>query len=145
MGKLNSGVRVEGAVGDAWRAKEGDYFITARFDPAVRDAVVLRDVGVGGFLAALPTLPEDEVTFVAAPFFVEGRERSFFFTYVGAGVPAMRKGKVSVQKSAVFNVFEGAHAELYVTDADDAQPPQVIAKLSKMLGVPDSAISLTRP
>jgi hypothetical protein len=43
-------------------------------------------------------------------------------------------GKVSMQKSAVYNAFPGVHAELYVTERSDLDPAVIASKLQKLMG-----------
>ncbi len=91
MGKLTSGLRISPDLTAAWQRVSGSSdgassYITATFDAVDKTLVGLRDVGDGGYLAAHPTLREEDVTFLVAPFYVGGLAKWFFVTYVGSAV-----------------------------------------------------------
>ena len=136
MGKMASGLKISGDVSAAWSAvgDPSSKWIACVFDAADKTSVVLKEVGDGGYHAAVDSLREEDVTFVVFPFFLDGRPRWAFLTYVGAAVPAMRRGKVAMQKGAVYNAFPGAHCELLVSDRDELAESVVIGKLQKLMG-----------
>lgn len=45
------------------------------------------------------------------------RVKFFTFSYIGANVNGMRKGKASLAKSGVMNFFEGNHGEISLGDS----------------------------
>jgi len=53
----------------------------------------------------------------------------------------MKKARVAMHKSGVYNSFAGVVADVYATDKDEASPAAVLAKLSKDTGASDISLS----
>ena len=139
IGSLRSGLRLDAAAEEAWRAYNSEtaasYLILA-ISATDKQVVECVASGGGGYAALYPMLlnRSADVLYCVASCVASGRRRSFFLTYVGSDVAVVRKGKVSMQKSAVYNLLPGMAAELYVVDAADAAPEIVVERLSKALG-----------
>jgi hypothetical protein len=76
MGKMSSGVRVSPDVAAAWAGvaeAPGGPWLACGFDPADKTLVTVRESGAGGYAAAAPSLPEDDITFLVCPFQLDGR------------------------------------------------------------------------
>jgi hypothetical protein len=97
---------------------------------SVKDSVVFKAAGSGGYAELLPHLKDDEIAFAACGMemvstlkarrhtwqtWVEGchapparlapqngQQKHFFLTYAGPNVSAIKKGKLSLQKSGAF-------------------------------------------
>jgi hypothetical protein len=79
-------------------------------------------------------LADDEVAFGAVTARLEGAViRHVFFTWCGPLVSAMKRGKVSLQKNAVYNSFEGVVCEVYAADRDELAKDVVCASIAKSL------------
>jgi hypothetical protein len=102
----------------------------------VKDRVVVRERGVGGYDALASHFRDDDIAFGVCSFTLGagGQAKYFFVTWVGPDVGALKKGRVSLQKGAVYNVCDGMVAELYVTEREQAAPASVAAKLAKAVG-----------
>jgi hypothetical protein len=59
--------------------------------------------------------------------------RFFFLTYVGGGVGGMKRARVAMQKSGVYNCFEGVVASVDAMDKDAASHAAVTSALRKAL------------
>lgn len=89
--------------------------------------------GEGGFKDVVAALAPADVGYCAVPCSVDGAAKHFFLCVVGPEVPAMKKARVSLQKSAVYNAFDGVVAEVTVMDAADCTPDFAQAALTKAL------------
>jgi hypothetical protein len=66
-----------------------------------------------------------------------GQHKAFFVCWVGPAVSPLKRGRVSLQKGAVYNACDGVVAELYITEREAAVPGEVAAKLGKAIGAAD--------
>ena len=70
----------------------------------------------GGLEALKTNLADDTITWVVFSFipgypYGEGSKKLAFLTCVGQNVSVMKRGKVALQKSGVYNTFEGVAAD----------------------------------
>lgn len=106
-------------------------FIVAVWD---KDAVTLKlaSVDTGATWEAMcENLADTEISFGAQSVHVEGSLRYVFFTWCGPSVSAIKRGKVSLQKNAVYNAFEGVVCEVYITDREELAKDAVAATIAK--------------
>jgi hypothetical protein len=61
-------------------------------------------------------LNDDEIFFGVIRVTISERVKFFTFSYIGANVNGMRKGKASLAKSGVMIFFEGSHGEISLGD-----------------------------
>lgn len=100
-----------------------------------KDNVRLKATALAGDWAEVCSQLEDsEVSFGAVAFTVEGGVRYMFFTWCGASVSPIKRGKVSLQKNAVYNVFEGVVCEVYVTEREGLAPEAIAASITRAIG-----------
>lgn len=71
----------------------------------------LASSGSGGAGELIAHLDSSEIYYGALRCMVEGKVKFIHFYFVGENVPALRKGKASLNKSAAFSVVE-AHGEI---------------------------------
>jgi hypothetical protein len=144
--KRESGMDTSG-VAAAWAAARGSgapSWVAAGLDPAVKDKVVVigtGDDGLAGLRAAM-TAADGAVVFGAFPFSCDGASRKWaFVTWVGPAVSALKKGRVALQKAAVYNAFEGVVADIgIVSSADELGDAVVVAAVRKATGKADAAV-----
>ena len=72
--------------------------VLCALDPAVKDAVVPRGTGEGGFSEMAAALRDDEIAFGVCACTSGGQRKHFFLTWAGPAVSAIKKGRVSMQK-----------------------------------------------
>lgn len=132
--KSTSGIVVDDGVKSAWAsARESGNFVACRYDPSVKDRVILLATDAGSYasLKALLDSSPDEVVYGACPFTTGGLRKFFFFTHVGAGVSGMKKARVAMHKGGIYKEFEGVVADVFASDASEFSADAVIAKLKK--------------
>lgn len=109
----------------------GTGFVVASLD---KDALSLKANGFeGGWEAASSTFGDAEVCFGATSMLVDGALRFLFFTWCGPSVPAVRRGRVSLQKNGVYNAFEGVVCEVFVTEREGLAADAIAASVCKTL------------
>ena len=52
-------------------------------------------------------MPEDAVSYGVLPTAIDGRARHVFFTYIGEGTPALKRGRAAIHAPHVEAFFEG--------------------------------------
>ena len=92
------------------------------------------DSAEGGWDSLVTALDDTEVSFGAFAAVVDGATRFVFFTYCGPAVSAVRRGRVSLQKNAVYNAFDGVVCEVYAVDREELAHDAVAAVIAKALG-----------
>jgi hypothetical protein len=61
----------------------------------------------------------------------DGKPKYFFLTWVGPSVSVLAKGRVSMQKSGVYNLLGYSVAEVYAVDREAIDEAAILASLSK--------------
>lgn len=137
-----SGLTVQQPVLDAFASSRGSPggWMTCVYDPSAKDTVALKDSGAGGWASCEASLADDAIVFGAFAFTLGGQHRVAFFSWVGANVSPLKRGKVPLQRGAVYNALEGCCADLSLSSREDAQPGAVAAKLVKLLSNGDVAL-----
>lgn len=140
MGKLKGGLTVAPDAAAAWAGARGGRgtWVTVGVDAGGAGAgagvAALRGSGTGGWAECAPSLGDGDVLFGACAFTLGGIPRHFFFSWAGAGVPPLRRGKVPLQKGGVAAAFEGCAADLTLSaDRDELAPAAVVARLTRAL------------
>ena len=94
--------------------------------------------GVSGGFAALSSfmLAQDgkAALFCAFPYRSGGASRHAFLSFVPPSLAGMARGRVSMQRSAVYAAFEGVVGDLQVDALEGLQPEVVAAALAKLPG-----------
>ena len=128
-------------VAPAWAATRGaaDAFLVLTVDHAKKSAGVHAQ-GSGGYAALHPLLQAADgkaALFGALPYMSKGQPRHAFFCFLPPGLTGMARGRVSLQRAAVYAALEGVVGDLTLDDADAAQPAAVAAALSRIPGAQD--------
>ena len=96
--------------------------------------------GTGGLSEFISSLNEDDVYYGALRCSVDGKTRFYHVYFVGQAVGAMKKGKASMYKSAVFSLID-AHGEVSCANGlDEFTEDYVRVNISKMAGSADILI-----
>lgn len=94
----------------------------------------LHAAGTGGLVEFSSVLTNDEVLFGALRCLVDGKVRFYHFFFVGQNVGAMKKGKASMFKSAVFSLID-AHGEISCSGGlEEYTDSLVVNGISKLSG-----------
>lgn len=90
--------------------------------------------GNGGLAELSAALTDDEVLYGALRCKVDGKVRFYHLYFVGQNVGALKKGKASMYKSAVFSLIE-AHGEITCTTGmEEYSEDFVLNYISKLAG-----------
>lgn len=137
MGRLKSGLVVAPAVLEAWGAARGapGAWFTCAYDPTAKDTVVLKDAGgAGGWRACAASLADDAIVYGCFSFAAGEQHRVAFFSWVGPSVSPLKRGKVPLQRGAVYAAFEGVCADLSLAgERELLEPAAVAAQLARLL------------
>ena len=135
MGRMKSGLVVTPPVLNAWGAARSTpgAWLTVAYDPTAKDTVVLKEAGAGGWPACAASLADDAIAFGAFAFTLGAQHRVAFFSWVGPGVSPLKRGKVPLQRGAVYAAFEGVCADLSFAERELLAPAAVVAQLSRLL------------
>ena len=107
------------------------------FDAAVRDKVVVTATGAGGFAELAAHLGDADVAFAGCGFAAGTLCKQFFLAWVGPAVGGMKKAKVSLQKQAVYNAFDGVSADVFAGSREELAPAVLAAAIAKAVRLPD--------
>jgi hypothetical protein len=123
-----------GAVARSWadlKTAGGSPFFAASFE--TKDKMKVEHAGDGGLrgLRDAAVCSPANVLFGAISFFSEGRQRFAFFSWCGAAVGGMAKGRMGLQKGAAAKAIDGCVADLRFEDAAAMEDGAVIAALEK--------------
>lgn len=92
------------------------------FDDTVKDKLVVKYQGTNGATGIIETLltnNDGSILFGAIPFTSENNKKYAFITWCGPSVGALKKGKVSLQKQGVYNIFEGIIGDVGILNAKE--------------------------
>ena len=136
--------RQSGLIGDAIKAPwlsvrdaSGASFLATRVDSSNRALELVAHSDVGGLSSLRSHLADDSVTYAAFAFspgypYGEGTRKMAFVTVVGPAVGAIKRGKVALQKSGVYNIFEGIAADVGIfQSAAEATDEAILAELRR--------------
>jgi hypothetical protein len=104
----------------------------------VDNTAVLHACGGGGLKAFSDHLTDDDIYYGALRCLVDEKVKFFHVYFVGQSVSAMKKGKASLSKQAIFNLVE-AHGELSfssgLAEYSDSLVIQAIQSLTKSTNI----------
>jgi hypothetical protein len=134
------------AVAGAWAAARSASpapFLVARFSPTEKDTLEVVSAGDGGLAGARASLAADGVFFGAFSFWAGALQRFAFFSFIGAAVSGVKRGRVALQRGAAARAFEGCAADVELSDgAGDAE---VLAALRAALRGSGAPLALAPP
>ena len=138
-----SGLDVSAAAA-AWAAArasgDASSFLVVSVDHAAKRAAVAA-AGTGGYAALrahLAAAPPTAALFGAFPYSSKGLARFAFFCYLPPLLAGMARGRVSLQRAAVYAAFEGVVGDL--TLEEDLGEAAVVAALQRVPGAADVAL-----
>ncbi|CAF1037219.1 unnamed protein product [Adineta ricciae] len=101
--------------------------------------VVLSGKGTGGLTEMKEQMNSNQVYFGvvrvrAVDDHGSKRAKFVFITYVGAGVPAIRRARVSTHKPEFERLFNGYHIQVYANSEDDLSEDAITSSLQACAG-----------
>jgi len=112
--KRSSGISINQDVRDSWGRIRSEScpsnFVLVKYDTP--NSVRCAEEGTGGIHELISKLVDDDIYFGAFSVDINGAKKFFTLYFVGGGVNGMKKGKASLHKAAVLNVFEGTHGDV---------------------------------
>jgi len=143
--------RQSGLVGDAlavpWqsvRDASGASFLATRVDSSNKALELVAHSDAHGLSSLRPHLTDDAVTYAVFAFspgypYGEGNRKLAFLTVVGPSVGPIKRGKVALQKSGVYNIFTGIAADVGVfQSAAEVTDEAILAELRR--NMPQAAL-----
>ena len=134
---VKSGVTCAPSLLSAWQtlraSTTGDGWLTAIMG-ATPSTVELRATGSGGWSACRASLGDGDILYGACAFSVGGLPRWFFFSWCGPTASPLKRGKVPLQRGAIYAAMEGVVADLSLVEREDLGDAAVTARLVKALG-----------
>lgn len=100
----------------------------------VGTTLAVQSAGSGGLTELSTALVDDDVLYGALRCEVDGKVRFYHVFFVGTAVGAMKKGKASMYKSAVFSMID-AHGELTCTGGlEEYSQDLILSNIAKLAG-----------
>lgn len=137
---VKSGVTCAPSLLSAWQtlraSNTSDGWLTAIMS-ATPSTAELHATGSGGWPACRAGLGDGDILYGACAFSARtegGLPRWFFFSWCGPTASPLKRGKVPLQRGAIYAALEGVVADLSLVEREDLEDAAVTARLIKALG-----------
>lgn len=117
---------------EALQAGDGGNWMLMQNHPDKKNAIALLGTGTGGLTELMEQLREDDVMYGICQYTADGRPRQFFLSYIGEEVSGMKRARVSMHRSAVYNNFDGLVGDVAASDRSDLAEASISATLAAL-------------